>query len=282
MNVIDGAKNVKFCFEDGVFSKERWNTYIEEIYSGARSVIESDAEDYDYAHDILPVLNLVYSELEKLQKLHSSFEKVTHNIEEQVKKTLKTNIDADIILCLGMCNGAGWATKINGKSVVLLGIEKIIELDWVDETAMTALIYHELGHLWHWQERTVHTRIETLKEKALWQLYSEGVAMYCEQLLMNGEFFHQDKNGWLNWCIENEKKLFNEYLSRIQEGKSVQNFFGDWSSFEGHSDTGYFIGAKLVREATRKYSLKKALNLSFNEIEELLHFCADKNFHKSF
>ena len=98
MNVIDGAKNVKFCFEDGVFSKERWNTYIEEIYSGARSVIESDAEDYDYAHDILPVLNLVYSELEKLQKLHSSFEKVTHNIEEQVKKTLKTNIDADIIL----------------------------------------------------------------------------------------------------------------------------------------------------------------------------------------
>ncbi|MBE6608734.1 MAG: hypothetical protein E7633_09295 [Ruminococcaceae bacterium] len=276
MNVIDGAKNVKFCFEYGVFSKERWNTYIEEIYLGARSVIESDAKDYDYAHDILPVLNLVYSESQKLQKLHSSFEKVTHNLEEKIKNTLQTSIDADIVLCLGMCNGAGWATKINGKSVVLLGIEKIIELDWVDEASMTALIYHELGHLWHFQERTLYTHIETPKEKALWQLYSEGVAMYCEQLLMNGEFFHQDKNGWLNWCTENEKKLFSEYLIRVQDGKSVQNFFGDWNSFEGHSDTGYFIGAKLVREATQKYSLKKILNLSFYEIEELLYFCAEK------
>lgn len=42
-------------------------------------------------------------------------------------------MDVDIILYLGLASGAGWATTLGGKRVILLGVEKIIEIDWYDK-----------------------------------------------------------------------------------------------------------------------------------------------------
>ena len=42
-------------------------------------------------------------------------------------------------------------TNINGRDVILLGVEKILELNWFDEVSMCGLIYHELGHVYHTQ-----------------------------------------------------------------------------------------------------------------------------------
>ena len=84
-------------------------------------------------------------------KLHNSFCKVTDGLHEKIIESFGKKIDVDIVLYVGLCNAAGWVTTINGKNVILLGIEKIFELNWYDENSMYGLIYHELGHVYHKQ-----------------------------------------------------------------------------------------------------------------------------------
>lgn len=278
MQIIDSVKDITTCFENGLFSKRKWEIYIEKVYPGLKNLLEADAASYDYEREILPVLNAVYSSREKLEMMHRSFCKVTAGLEERIRDVFHAEIHADIVLCLGLCNGAGWAVEIHHRPTVLLGIEKIIELDWVDEISMIGLIDHELGHLWHFQERTRQREIKTSADKALWQLYSEGMAMYFEHSLCGDySFYHQNKNGWLHWCSENKKRLFQKYNFLVENGESVQDFFGDWCSLEGHSDIGYFLGAELVRKAVEKYPLPEVLNLSMDQIRQLLLLCAEND-----
>ena len=174
-------------------------------------------------------------------------------------------MDLDIILYLGLCNGAGWATSLHNKNVVLLGIEKIIELDWCNEEDMFALIAHEIGHIWHKTKGGCFGKQKNISEKALFQLYSEGVAMLFEQLLCGDEnYYHQNQEGWIDWCENNLIELKGEYLIRITNSESVQDFFGDWNSYKGHSDVGYFIGCKFVRFLLKKYSLTEMLSMEMD------------------
>ncbi|MDU5651742.1 MAG: hypothetical protein E6038_11695, partial [Clostridium perfringens] len=72
---------------------------------------------------------------------------------------------------------------------------------------------------------------KNISEKALFQLYSEGVAMLFEQLLCGDEnYYHQNQEGWIDWCENNLIELKREYLIRITNSESVQDFFGDWNS----------------------------------------------------
>ena len=275
MRIINTLNEIGSCFENGEFSKACWDAYAEKILGDARKIVEADSASYVFEHDVLPVLNMVPANLDKLELLRKAFEKVTAELEKKIDSELCCELDVDIILYLGLCNGAGWATKLNDRSVVLLGIEKIVELDWCDEVSMIGLMYHELGHLWHFQNRTVPTDIKTPADGALWQLYTEGVAMYCEHLLCGNErFYHQDKNGWLDWCEDNRSRLFGEYLRRVEAGESVQDFFGDWTNFEGKSDVGYYLGAELIYDALKVYSRNEVLDLSLDEVKARLLICA--------
>jgi len=275
MDIINTINEIDHCFENGAFSKSGWDAYMEKVYPTAKKLVEADSASYHFERDILPVMNMVCANKDKLCRLNESFEKITDKLEDKIAATIGTTIDADIVLYLGLCNGAGWATKVGNRPVVLLGIEKIIELDWADELSMIGLVYHELGHLWHFQNRAVPTDIKAPADGALWQLYTEGVAMYCEQLLCGDDrFYHQDKDGWLEWCSENRKRLFGEYLQRIENGESVQDFFGDWTNFEGKSDVGYYLGAELIYDALKVYSRNEVLNLSLDDVKDRLIVCA--------
>jgi len=275
VQIIDSLKDISSCYENGVFSLNRWRCYMQNVYPSAIQLIEEDSARYDLQKDIVPVLNAVLSKPAKLKQLHQSFHSVIHQLEADIQQLFHTTIEADIVLYLGLCNGAGWAVTMNGKYIVLLGIEKIVELNWVDRDSMIALLYHELGHLWHHQERKLPWGGET--EKAMWQLYCEGVAMYFEQQLChNDHFFHQDQNGWLKWCTKNRRRLFAEYLRRVEHNESVQVFFGDWCRFEGHSDVGYYLGAELIRKALKEYSVNQIPDLSLPEIKRLLSLCAQQ------
>ena len=57
--------------------------------------------------------------------------------------------EVTVVLYLGLCNAAGRVTFLGGKKVVLLGVEKILELNWDSEEKLKALLYHEIGHIWH-------------------------------------------------------------------------------------------------------------------------------------
>lgn len=277
VHILDTFQEIGFCFHENGFCKEKWNHYIQDCLPYAKEMIEQDAVEYDFKKQVLPVLNRVYDRKKEIGELHDSFLTLMSDLEEKIEQKLHTRLDVVIVLYLGLCNGAGWAVSFSDRTHILLGIEKIIELNWYHEREMKGLIYHELGHVWHKQNRTsAFPVLRTPKDKALWQLYSEGVAMYCEQLLCEDErFYHQDKEGWLNWCNENRNLLFREYIRVIEEEESHQKFFGDWCSYLGVSDLGYYLGCELVKKASGIKGASAILDLSLSEIEEILYQCID-------
>jgi ABC-type transporter Mla MlaB component len=68
-------------------------------------------------------------------------------LEEKITAAFGRTPDVEIIFYVGLCSGAGWVTPLGGKTVVLIGLEKIMELNWHDENSMLGLLYHELGHV---------------------------------------------------------------------------------------------------------------------------------------
>ncbi|MDF2588546.1 MAG: hypothetical protein K0S41_2387 [Anaerocolumna sp.] len=275
MNIINTYNKVKKLFIDNNnFNYNQWSIYADSILPGLADLLERDSTDYNYERDILPTITNALVSKEKLYMLHQSFLTVTKHLQHRIVAVFGIDIDVDIILYLGLCNGAGWATNIHGRKSILLGIEKIVELDWFDENSMIALIYHELGHIWHESIRTTKENNITQGKKNMWQVYTEGVAMYCEQLLYDKpHYYHQDKNGWLIWCNSNKDIVISEYKKRIISNESVQEFFGDWNKFLDHSDVGYYIGTEFIYYLSKKYKLDEIATLNMDVItEEFLSF----------
>ena len=153
------------------------------------------------------------------------------------------------------------------RDAVLLGIEKIIELNWQDESAMQALIFHEIGHIWHKTYGNLYPEARSEGENSLAQLYQEGLAMVCEHILCQDDrYYHQNQNGWLDWCKENEAEIKREYLRRVDKNISTQDFFGDWCSYKNHSDVGYYLGCEFVKHLQRQYSLVDIASLNVNQL----------------
>ncbi len=259
IRIIDTYEEIRKLLAHGSFDRNRWEEYIKTVSPELLDRLKEDSAGYDFESQILPVLNGVFARPERAEEAHRSFQKVT-------KKLCLRQVDSAVVFYLGLCNGAGWATELEGKPAVLLGLEKIVELGWGDERNMIGLVYHELGHNWHFQNRHAKAWGGTPKEKALWQLYTEGVAMCFEQNLC-GEphFYHQDRGGWLNWCRGHESMLAAAYRDRLETG-DVQDFFGDWCSFEGRSDTGYYLGGELVRAAWREHGGEFVLNMTSSDV----------------
>lgn len=286
MKIINTCEQVKLVFENG-FDLENWRKYAAEISKELPSKCEKDAQSYNFEKDIMPVISSALNE-EKIDLVDRNFKKVIGKLNKNLENLFKTEPDINIILYLGLCNAAGWATTVDGKDTVLLGIEKIIELDWGDETNMQALILHEIGHLWHKLNGNLYLPDFTVRRKSIQQLYQEGVAMVCEQILCDSEFYHQDKDGWLDWCYENENDIKREYLRRLDKKESVQDFFGDWCSYNGHSDVGYFLGCRFVRYLMGSRSLNEiakmkytALNKAFSEfVNTVIEPLKPEDYHK--
>ncbi len=154
MKIINTCDKIKSVFIDG-FSIDLWRKYAEEISKELPSKCEKDAKEYDFNKSVLPVLEAALNE-EKLDFVSRNFQTVIDTLNDNLSKLFDKEPDINIILYLGLCNGAGWATTLDGKDTVLLGLEKIIELDWGDETNMRALILHEIGHLWHKLNGNLH------------------------------------------------------------------------------------------------------------------------------
>ena len=267
MFVINTCCNIKSYFSDG-FDMSVWRDYAGEISKELPSKCEKDAKEYDFNKCVLPVVEAVLSE-EKLDFVSRSFQTVIDSLNDNLSKLFDTEPDINIILYLGLCNGAGWATTLDGKDTVLLGIEKIIELNWCDEINMRALIFHEIGHLWHKLNGNLHIPEYTTRRKGISQLYCEGIAMVCEHILCgdNG-FYHQDKDGWLSWCYKNENEIKSEYLRRLDKKESIQDFFGDWCSYKGHSDVGYFLGCRFVEHLMRSHTIKEIANMKYRVLNK--------------
>lgn len=277
MKIVDTYPMIAASYESSVFYFEKWKSYMDSALPGMSSFVISDAQKcletgkVSWDRDYLPVLNKVLFHRELCEKAHDSFCRATKNLEHTVYDKFGRDLEVDIILYLGLCNGAGWVTEYHGRKVILLGIEKIVELNWCGIDDMCGLIYHELGHVYQSQygifERTFHNDADSF----LWQLFTEGVAMYFEQTLVgNPDYYHQDKNGWKKWCdghLEEIKKDFNSDLRTMTFAN--QCYFGDWVEYNGHSDVGYYLGCQFVRFILSRYEFDDMICFDIDTVGRL-------------
>lgn len=271
MNIIDTYNKIFDCFENERFNATKYQQYADSILPNLYNKLADDAKSYDFNKEIFPVIQNTFENKEKLDLAHKIFLEVTKDLSKSIFEVFNEEIDVDIILYLGLCNGAGWATELNFKKLILLGVEKIVELGWYTELAMKGLIFHEVGHIYHYDKRLIKDNLDNCKNQSLFQLYSEGMAMYIEQLLCGDmSFYHQDVDGWLEWCKINHNKLYKMFLNKIDNNESTHEFFGDWNDIEGKNDVGYYLGCQLIKELAEHYSLKEMVNLDLITIERHL------------
>ena len=254
MNIIDATKDILAAYEAGQFSLERWKNYMDSSVPQAKALCLHDMEDsiatgLSWEADYLPVLNAVPQSSGKLKEIAQSFCQVTENLDGTISAKFGKSLDVDIILYLGLCNGAGWVTAVGGRTTVLLGVEKIIELDWCGVDAMNALILHELGHVYQAQYGVLHRKLDNARDQFLWQLFTEGIAMVFEQEIVGDpDYFHQDKAGWKKWCAQNAGLIRQSFCNDLDTmTRADQRYFGDWVRFNGYPDVGYYLGARFVR-----------------------------------
>lgn len=279
VKIMDTYQQINSLFVNGHFSMEKWKLYINSIYRNSDHIFKDDIKRYfdsglyTYDNDFLPVISAVNNN-PALTFLHDSFIEVTDNLNARIIECFGNELDVEIVLYLGLCNAAGWATNIDGKEVILLGVEKIIELNWIEVNSMRGLIYHELGHIYHKQYGNLHQHCNDNKQKFLWQLYIEGIAMCFEQILVNDlDFYHQNAGGWKEWCDNHFLQIvkdFNNDLSTMN--KKNQKYFGDWVNYNGYSDVGYYLGIKFVHFLMKKYDFNHVINLNIDDICKL--YCA--------
>ncbi len=256
-----------------MFDMNAWEAYMDKWVPGAREFCTKDMQEclqagYTWENDYLPALNTVQASRECFEKAVASFRSVTEHLSQRIRERFGKDLDADVVLYLGLCNGAGWVTEVNGRTTVLLGVEKIIELDWCDTDSMNGLIVHELGHVYQEQYGRLHAETEGQAERFLWQLFTEGVAMVFEQeVLGDAGYFHQDVNGWKAWCDSHAGLIKNSFAADLDTmTRENQRYFGDWVSFEGYGDVGYYLGVRFVRFLLEKDSFDNIIGYGLEDV----------------
>lgn len=273
IQIIDTCPEIPTLFENGTFQENRWENYINRICPNSAQLFREDANEcissgkYTFEKDFLPVINAVCQN-PKLDILHENFRTVTKNLDSLVKEKFEKPLNADIILYLGLCNGAGWVTSLRGRDTILLGAEKILELDWHGTVPMYGLIYHELGHVYHSQHGLLDLENPHAGENFIWQLFTEGIAMYFEQTLKGDyHFYHQDKDGWTAWCETHFPQIladFNHDLPAMT--RQNQRYFGDWCDYHGRGDAGYYLGCRFVQELGQDYRFDELINFDADQV----------------
>lgn len=276
MKIIDTYSAMLTAYENEEFSFGRWKQYIDCVLPELYRKLAHDAHEALTAEnvsdsDFLSVLNNVARNREMLEIAHKSFLQATTHLESVIRKHFGKELDVTIVFYLGLCNGAGWVTEYRGETAILLGVEKIIELNWCHVHDMYGLIYHELGHCYHKQFGIWEQSFNNDSDAFLWQLFSEGVAMCFEQtLIRDPEFYHQDKDGWKTWCESHFDEIKSDFTEDMKTMSFCnQRYFGDWRSYHGYGDVGYFFGCRFVRFLLSRYPFDEIICLDIPTLKEL-------------
>lgn len=122
MNIINTSAGILSVFEQGGFDLAKWEEYIDTYVPGAKELCLADRDEciaagYSWEGDYLPVLNAVMQNAEQREEVIRSFFSVTDHLEQRILDRFGRTLEVDVIVYLGLCNGAGWVTTINGKTV---------------------------------------------------------------------------------------------------------------------------------------------------------------------
>lgn len=274
MRIIDTYPTILTAYEGDAFHFEKWKAYMEAALPGAWAMCTSELKEcletgaVSWEREYLPVLNAVARSGGLRERAHDSFCRATKNLERTVCEKFGKSLDVDLIFYLGLCSGAGWVTEYRGHKAVFLGIEKIMELDWCGLDDMYGLLYHELGHVYQDAYGVLERTFDNDADSFLWQLFTEGVAMYFEQTLVGDpNYYHQDRDGWRQWCgdhLEEIKADFDRDLKTMTFAD--QRYFGDWVKYHGRGDVGYYLGCQLVRHMLSAYAFDDLIRLDMDAV----------------
>lgn len=184
-------------------------------------------------------------------------------------QALKVDFPIIFVIYVGIGVGAGWATPYKSQPACLLGLEQIAELGWYSRKRLKSLLAHEIGHLVHMQWRGEFEKFEMYEKDPLFILYSEGLAKRCEFFILGKDTWNEagDEN-WISWCRKYKRELAEEYLHRVDSGKPVNEFFGDWLNVKGKSQTGYFLGREFIRWLEENYNMEEIATFPLEKVKE--------------
>ncbi len=287
MKIIDTYSTLLTAYDGENFSFERWKRYIDSELPELYPVVVEDAkqaladgggiDEGGYS----AVLNGVVKNREKLEEAHKSFVRATENLEKAIYERFGKSLDVTVVFYIGLCNGAGWVTEYRGRTAILLGVEKIVELGWCGFGDMCGLIYHELGHVYQKQYGVLERKFDKNSDSFLWQLFTEGVAMCFEQEIVgDGGFYHQDKGGWKEWCERNFEKIRADFAADLPSmTRANQRYFGDWADYRGKGDVGYYLGCRFVRYILGSCAFDEVIGFDIGRVREMFEgFCADRTY----
>ena len=209
--------------------------------------------------------------LSAMQVAHDNLLRVCSDVYKRCQQVTGFDSDLVCVIYVGLGCGAGWATDYDGKPAILFGLENIAEEGWQETETLEGLMAHELGHMVHfgWREQADLPN----EDSPWWQLYTEGFAQRCEEIILDRPSWHMRKsspeNRWQEWCQENLGWLASEFLRRVDQGEDIRPFFGSWFDLRGHKQTGYFLGHELIKVLQEQMSLREVSLLT--NIESHLH-----------
>ncbi len=276
MRIIDTYPALLDSYEGGAFCFERWRAYIDRALPGLSPALIEDAQKslrtgaVSWRENVLPALCGVAAQIGLCEEAHRSFLAATQGLGEAIAETFGRPLDADVVFYLGLCNGAGWATRYENRRAVLIGLEKIVELRWHGRETMLGLIRHELGHVYHGRYGALERKTGGARDAYLWQMFSEGVAMVFEQMLADDlDYFHQDRDGWLRWCDAHLAQIKRDFCRDLPEMTPAnQRYFGDLALYEGHGDVGYYLGCRFVQDLLGRYSFNEIIRFEPGDVAE--------------
>ena len=278
LRIINLATELSPIYPGGRFDLACWERFLRAADPALAELCLADmnadiaAGMIRFDRDLQPVLDACWQDAGARARAIASFGEVTAGLAERIRECFGRTVEADVILYPGLCSGAGWVTKLHGRDVILLGLEKIIELRWYGVDEMRGLILHELGHVYQSQYGVLERACPDSRSRFLWQLFTEGVAMCFEQRIVGDPgYFHQDRDGWRDWCDAHLRRITADFLRDLDTmQRETQHWFGDWVSYQGRGDVGYYLGAKLVHFICRSRAFDGILSLEVPEIDRLL------------
>lgn len=275
MRIINSFHALDALCARGSFDLEDWRRYIRNVKAGLEELCVQDMQKvldtgkYSFETHYLPVLEQVYKNSRRRSQANQVFTDLSSNLKNSILTRFGRCPQADLVFYLGLCNGAGWVTEVEGNTCILLGIEKIMELGWDNPEDMQGLLYHEIGHAYHMQFGRFYTPCKNTGQQFLWQLFTEGVAMCFEQLLVNDQnYYHKDKDGWAAWCGQHLPQIKRDFAADLPGMTYAgQRWFGDWVHYQGRGDVGYYLGCQFVHYILTELPFDQIICLDIRQVE---------------
>jgi len=283
INIIDTYNKIEKLAEEFSNSDRSGDIYIQlwkglykdypKIVSLCIEDIKECTGDFDFNSFVMPkIRKALIDDFEIIRECRNNFLSICSNLNKKFCKIFTLDKTIEIYFYVGLSNAAGWSVELENQQAVLLGAEKITELEWHDKKTIEGLIYHELSHNAHSILRGKYIGVDfnSNRENAVWHLYIEGFAERGEQLIKQTDNYHKNKNGWLEKCKNLHNNLCSDYLEAIEKDLSTNIFFGDWYKHREISDTGYYLGCEFIKSLENRYEINEIAIMEYPDIETKL------------